>query len=243
MKRIFGVILFMLLVAGFVTANNFEKDHFTTSNGELEITFIGHGTLMMEFNGKVIHIDPVSNFADYSTLPKADLILITHEHGDHLDAKAIDAVKKESTEIVLTRICNKKYTGTAVLKNGEKGVFAGFEIEAVPAYNIKNVRSNGRPFHPKGNGNGYVIRFANKKVYVAGDTENIPEMASLINIDIAFLPMNLPYTMSPEMVADAVKMFHPKILYPYHFGNTDTSILLDILKHQSGTDVRIRKLS
>lgn len=224
-------------------AKEFEKDVFKTSKGNLVITFIGHGTLMMQFDGKTIHIDPVGNLADYSTLPKADLILITHEHGDHLDSKTINLLKKESTEIVLTQVCSDKYKGTRIMKNGDSGTFAGVGIEAVPAYNIKNVRGDGNPFHPKGAGNGYVISFANKKVYVAGDTENIPEMAGLKDIDIAFLPMNLPYTMTPEMVVEATKLFNPKILYPYHFGNSDTNELLDLMKNQTKTEVRIRKMN
>ena len=224
-------------------AQGFEKDIFKTSGGDLAITFIGHGTLMMEFNGTVIHIDPVGNYTDYSKMPKADLILITHEHGDHLDLGAIEKLKKENTEVLLTRICAEKYPAGKIMKNGDSKTFAGLKIDAVPAYNIKNVRSEGNPFHPKGNGNGYVIQFADKRVYVAGDTENIPEMANLKNIDIAFLPMNLPYTMTPEMVVEAVNLFHPKILYPYHFGNTDTKLLIDLMKNQKDTEVRIRKLN
>ncbi|MDB4584915.1 MBL fold metallo-hydrolase, partial [Draconibacterium sp.] len=207
------------------------------------ITFIGHGTLMMELDGKIIHIDPVGRYADYTNLPKADLILITHEHGDHLDLGAIEKVKKESTEVVLTKVCSEKYNGGKIMKNGDSGTFAGFKIDAIPAYNIKNVRSEGNPFHPKGIGNGYVIQFGDKKVYVAGDTENIPEMANLKDIDIAFLPMNLPYTMTPEMVADAAKSFKPKVLYPYHYGETDTGKLVELLKNQKDTEVRIRKLN
>jgi len=241
MKNI--LILSVIFTSAIVSqAQEFEKDVFTMSQGKLEITFIAHGTLMMDFNGKVIHIDPVSMFADYTKMPKADLILITHEHGDHLNAKAIDAVKKDGTEIVLTPVCNEKYKGTAVLKNGESGVFSGIKVDAVPAYNIKNEREPGKPFHPKGAGNGYVLHFGDTKVYVAGDTENIPEMAQLKDIDIAFLPMNLPYTMTPEMVADAAKMFNPKILYPYHFGETNADELLELMKGEEVTEVRIRNL-
>ena len=244
MKRL-KILFFIsvLFVAAQSQAAEFEKDVIKTSAGDLTITFIGHGTLMMEFEGKVIHIDPVSWYADYGTMPKADLILITHDHGDHLDAKALDAVKKEGTNIVLPEKCNEKYKGTDVMKNGDTKVFGEITVEAVPAYNIKHERSPGNPFHPKGEGNGYVIRFGNKKVYVAGDTENIPEMANLKAIDVAFLPMNLPYTMTPEMCADAARMFKPKILYPYHFGETDTSILVDLLKGNPEIEVRIRKLS
>ena len=116
------------------------------------------------------------------------------------------------------------------------------EIEAVPAYNIVHMRSEGVPYHGKGVGNGYVIKFSDKKVYVAGDTENIPEMKSLDKIDIAFLPMNLPYTMTPEMAADAAKAFNPKTLYPYHYGETDTSKIVSLMKDVPGVEVRIRKL-
>lgn len=243
MKSIFMLLAVFVFISFDLSANDFEKDTFKTSKGDLSITFIGHGTLMMEFDGKVIHIDPVSWYADYAKMPKADLVLITHEHGDHLDAKAIEAIKKESTEIVLTKICSEKYKGTAIMKNGDSGIYANLKVDALPAYNIKNTRSDGSPFHPKGNGNGYVIYFGDKKVYVAGDTENIPEMADLKNIAIAFLPMNLPYTMNPKMVADAAKMFKPKILYPYHFGETNTSELLDLLKDENDIEVRIRKLN
>ncbi|MCY1720610.1 MBL fold metallo-hydrolase [Prolixibacteraceae bacterium Z1-6] len=243
MKHIILTTLSIIVLTFILNATNFEKDVFKTSKGNLEITFIGHGTLMMTFNGLVIHVDPVSQYADYTTMLKADLVLITHEHGDHLDASAIDAVKKANTEIVQTKICAEKYSGTAVLKNGESGTFAGLKVEAVPAYNIKHERAPGKPFHPKGNGNGYLIHFGDKTVYVAGDTENTPEMKKLKGIDIAFLPMNLPYTMTPEMVADAAKAFKPKIVYPYHFGNTDTAQLLELLKDEKDIEVRLRKLN
>jgi L-ascorbate metabolism protein UlaG (beta-lactamase superfamily) len=242
MKNSFILICSLFLTVG-LSAGNFTKDTFKTSGGQLEITFVGHGTLMFTYAGKVIHIDPVSQFADYNEMPKADLILITHEHGDHLDANAIDAIKKVNTEIVQTQTCAEKYNGTAVLKNGESGTFAGLKVEAVPAYNIKHERAPGQPFHPKGTGNGYIIHFGNKAVYVAGDTENIPEMKTLKDIDIAFLPMNLPYTMTPEMVANAAKSFKPKVLYPYHFGDTDTNILLELLKDEKQVEVRVRKLN
>jgi L-ascorbate metabolism protein UlaG (beta-lactamase superfamily) len=128
------------------------------------------------------------------------------------------------------------------MKNGDTKTVQGFKIEAVPAYNLVHMRSPGMPFHPKGVGNGYIISFGETKVYIAGDTENTPEMKKLKGIDIAFLPMNLPYTMTPEMVADAAKAFRPKILYPYHFGNTDTAKLIELLKGEKDIEVRIRKL-
>jgi L-ascorbate metabolism protein UlaG (beta-lactamase superfamily) len=175
-------------------------------------------------------------------MPKADLIIVTHEHGDHLDPEVIKTIRKTETEMVLTEICSQRVDGGIVMKNGDTKTVKGLKIEAVPAYNIAHKRQNGQPYHPKGNGNGYVITFGDKRVYVAGDTENIPEMKKLEDIDVAFLPMNLPYTMSPEMVADAAKAFRPKILYPYHFGDTDTSELVELLKAEKDIEVRIRDM-
>ena len=125
---------------------------------------------------------------------------------------------------------------------GEADTVDSIRIEAVPAYNIVNRRPDGTPFHPRGTGNGYVLTFGDTRVYVAGDTENIPEMKALKNIDIAFLPVNLPYTMSPEMAADAARAFRPKILYPYHYGETDLSKLKDALGSERDIEIRIRDM-
>jgi len=219
-----------------------ETDVIKTSGGDLTITFIGHGTLMLAFGGQIIHVDPVSREADYATMPKADIILVTHEHGDHLDPAAIATVRKEGTAIVLTERCAAAVPGGTVMKNGDVRTVGGLRIEAVPAYNLVHKRPTGEPFHPRGSGNGYVVTFADTRVYVAGDTENIPEMKALKDIAVAFLPMNLPYTMTPEMVADAAKGFRPKILYPYHFGKTDTAELVRLLAGEKGIEVRIRKM-
>jgi len=217
-------------------------DLIKTSKGDLEMHFVGHGTLMFKFNGTVIHIDPVSTYADYSTMPKADLVLVSHEHGDHFDAKALDAVKKESTKFYTIKAVADKVAWAETVKAGDILAPNGdFSVEIVPAYNIVNVRAPGQPYHQKDNGVGFVFTFGDTRVYVAGDTENTPEMKALKNIDVAFLPMNLPYTMTPEMVADAAKAFKPAILYPYHFGETDTNQLVQLLK-DSGVEVRIRAL-
>jgi L-ascorbate metabolism protein UlaG (beta-lactamase superfamily) len=219
-----------------------ETDSIKTSQGDLKITFIGHGTLVFEYGGKVIHVDPWGKLADYSKLPKADLILITHEHPDHLDLDAIKKIKTDKTVVILTKNCISKGATGEVMNNGDTKTVAGIKIEAVPAYNLVHKRDTGQPFHPKGEGNGYVLTFGDKKVYVAGDTKNTPEVKALKGIDIAFLPMNLPYTMTPEMVADAAKAFKPKILYPYHTGDTDLSKLTALMKGVDGVEVRLRKM-
>ncbi len=221
----------------------FETDVIQTSTGELEITFLGHGSLMFTFGEKVIHVDPFSRVADYSTLPKADLIMITHEHQDHLDAEALASICTENTDIVLTQLCDQQIEGGIVMRNGDMSVVQGLSIEAVPAYNLLHTRESGDPFHPCGDGNGYVITFGDLRVYVAGDSENTPEMMNLRNIDIAFLPMNLPYTMTLEMVAEAARVMQPRILYPYHFGGSDTSELAQLLEDQPEIDVRIRNMA
>lgn len=221
----------------------FETDVIQTSSGELEITFLGHGSLMFALGEKVIHVDPFSRVADYSTLPKADLILITHEHRDHLDAEALASIRTKNTDIVLTELCEEQVEGGIVMRNGDMSVIQGIPIEAVPAYNLIHTRESGDPFHPYGQGNGYIITLGDQRVYIAGDSENTPEMMTLSNIDIAFLPMNLPYTMTPQMVASAAVTMKPRILYPYHFGSTDTSQLIDLMRDQSETEVRIRNLA
>jgi len=237
-----GTVLVFVLAATAVSAAGYQSDKFKTSKGDLVITFLGHGTLMMTFGGKTIHIDPVASMADYSKLPKADLVLVCHEHSDHLDLKAIDKIKKPDTQFMSTETVAKKLPGTGVMKNGDTKTIMGLKIEAVPAYNLVHMRSPGLPYHPRGVGNGYVVTFGDKRVYIAGDTENTPEMKALKGIDIAFLPMNLPYTMTPEMVADAAMAFRPKVLYPYHYGKTDPQKLVELLNGDKDIEVRIRNL-
>ncbi|NJD22331.1 MAG: MBL fold metallo-hydrolase [Melioribacter sp.] len=243
MKNLISIIILLLTVNILIAQNSFQTDIIKTSDGDLKITFVGHGTLIFEFKNVVTHVDPFGRLADYTKLPKADLILITHEHGDHLDPKAIESITMADTKLFCNEASLLKAVEGTVLKNGEKTSYKEIKIEAVPAYNIINKRETGEAFHPKGNGNGYVLTFANVKVYIAGDTENVPEMKNLKGIDIAFLPMNLPYTMTPAMVADAVKMFNPKILYPYHYGNTNVNDIVRLLKDKKDCEVRVRKMN
>ena len=219
-----------------------EKDAIPTSAGPVEITFVGHGSLFFRFEGRVFHVDPYGKLADYAALPKADVVLLTHAHGDHLDPAALAAVRTETTKLVVAPACKGKVEGATVLPNGEATTVAGVRVEAVPAYNLVAKRPDGSPFHPKGEGNGYVLTFGKTRVYVAGDTENVPEMKALEGIDVAFLPMNLPYTMTPEMVADAARAFRPRVLYPYHFGDTDPQKLVSLLADEKGIEVRVRKM-
>ena len=241
--------MFIILLVGAILSTplsgQYKSDVIKTSEGELEMFFIGHGTLMFKFNELVIHIDPVMREADYATMPDADLVLVTHEHGDHLDMTAINHIMKEDTRVVMTETCMEQledFTAT-VMRNGEGGSLHGIGVRAIPAYNIVNTRSNGNPYHPKGVGNGYILSFGETNVLIGGDTENIPEIKNLkYDIAVAFLPMNLPYTMTPEMVADAALAFQPGILYPYHYGQTDPQELVRLLKDEKGIEVRVRDL-
>jgi L-ascorbate metabolism protein UlaG (beta-lactamase superfamily) len=227
------------------TQTKYETDIMPTSQGDLILTFLGHGTLMLTFDNKHIHVDPFSRVADYAKadLPQADIVLITHEHRDHLDLEALQHVRTEHTAVVVTENCAAQVEDGIVMHNGDTQTIKGIIIEAVPAYNIVHQRENGQPFHPKGAGNGYILTFGDKRVYIAGDTENTPEMKTLRDIDCAFLPMNLPYTMTPEMVADAVRAFRPRIVYPYHYGNTDPTQLVTLFEDEPDIEVRIRPMA
>lgn len=234
------IFLILTLTVSLIShAQNFSSDVYETTKGNLTISFIGHGTLMFQFDGKTIQVDPWSKLADYSALPKADLILITHAHGDHLDTAAIRKTSKAGTVLIVTSEVAGKINRGEVMKNGDSKTVLGLTVDAVPAYNSTPGRER---FHLKGRDNGYVIHFGNKKVYVAGDTEDIPEMAQLKDIDIAFLPVNQPYTMLPEQVVKAVELFHPAVLYPYHFGETDMNTLQELLKPFSTTKLIIKQM-
>jgi L-ascorbate metabolism protein UlaG (beta-lactamase superfamily) len=235
------VLILLAMINPAFSQDSPEFDKFPTSVGNVEIHFIGHGSLMFKINGYVIHIDPARSNGNYDFLPKADMILVTHEHGDHFDPQLIADLKKEGTLLLCNENSAKKVNWALPMKAGDRQELNNIIVEAVPAYNLVNQSSPGNPYHPKGVGVGYILTIGGKRFYIAGDTENTPEMKALKNIYVAFLPMNLPYTMTPEMVADAALAFRPKILYPYHFGDTDTNKIVELLKG-SGIDVRIRKL-
>jgi len=242
--RLFAILIMTLLSFHSLNAKNetYVSDTFKTKhNREVKITFIKHGSLQIAYDNLSIQVDPTFMFADYSTFPKADVILITHEHEDHLDPKAIKALTKENTVLVMNESSAKK-SGNAkakIMKNGDKMELPNqITLEAVPAYNSTPGREQ---FHPRSRDNGYVLTIDGLKIYIAGDTEDIPEMKNLKNIDVAFLPVNQPYTMTVTQAVNAAKMFSPKVLYPYHFGNTDVKPLKDALKG-SGIEVRLREM-
>ena len=227
-----------------------ELDSFAAGKDvAVDIFSIKHGSLAARAAGKWIYFDPVTAGAqpvtDYTDLPKADYIFVTHNHGDHLDSLAIAQLLKEGTKIICNPGSAEKVASVTVeginapvvaaLANGESFETAeGWKIDAVPAYNISEEKQN---FHPKGVGNGYVLTVNDFRLYVAGDTEEIEELSALKDIDVAFLPCNLPFTMTPGQCASAAKMFSPKVLFPYHYGETDLQPLVDLL---SDTDIEVR---
>ena len=205
--------------------------YYTGGKDSLYVTLVGHGSLMFEYRGMIIHVDPYSKVADYSKLPDANLILLTHEHSDHLDITAIEEIATGDTKFIMNKACNDVLGFGEVIGNNEVRSCYPVDILAVPAYNIVHKKPDGEPYHPKGQGNGYLIKFGQTNVYVAGDTENIPEMDDLKNkkIDIAFMPKNLPYTMSDEMFIDAARKVQPTYLYPYHMSEFDKGKIRDAL--------------
>jgi L-ascorbate metabolism protein UlaG (beta-lactamase superfamily) len=242
MKTVLTFLLLLTVTLSHAAEGTVKRDVLKTAAGDVEMLFIGHSSLIMTFQGKVIHFDPWGKMADYTKLPKADLVFLTHDHNDHFDLTALRTIQKKDTLVVLPPICSDRVPEGSIMENGESLTVKGIEVRAVPAYNLVHKRDDGKPYHPKGIGNGYILTFGDKRVYVAGDTENLPEIKALKGIDCAFLPMNVPPTMSPEMVADVAKAMRPKILYPYHYGTTDPTKLIALLKDTPGVEVRIRQL-
>lgn len=233
--------MMMPILLAALSMSELPCDVVPSTTGEVQIVFIGHGTLYFVWQNKVIHVDPWSRLADFAALPKAEVILITHHHRDHLDPAAVAQIRKPETTVILTEKCAAEVQGT-VMKNGDSLTVAGLTVRAVPAYNLLHKRDSGEPFHPKGEGNGYLITFGKLSVYIAGDTENIPEMAALRGrVDIAFLPVNLPYTMDAEMAASAARAITPKILYPYHHNPEQVAKLRQLLAGEP-IEVRIRAM-
>lgn len=212
----------------------------TKDGGKINITLFKHASLAIEYDGLEIYVDPVTKVGDtqidYTTMPKADYILVTHEHWDHLDPVAIQELSKPSTKIILNATSEKQLgKGTIMANNQEMNLADGIILQSVPAYNTTPGREK---FHPKGNGNGYILNIDGTRIYIAGDTEDIPEMAQIKDIDLAFLPVNQPYTMTIDQAEKAALTIKPKILIPYHFSDTPISQLKERLdKDNSGIQV------
>lgn len=217
-----------------------ETDIFTTKSGKLvKIHALMHSSIRIEYDGQEIEVDPCANLrgrtVNYSAMPKADYIFVTHEHFDHYDSATISLLTKGSTQLVMNRRCTEMYGSGKAMKNGDKLQLAdNITVEAVPAYNTTKEHLQ---FHPKGRDNGYILTLDGLRIYFAGDTEDIPEMAKIKDIDIAFLPCNQPYTMTPEQLENAAKMMQPKVLFPYHYSDTDVR---SIAAQLPNIDVRIR---
>ncbi len=195
-------------------------DTFTTSKGPLTVTPIHHAFVMFEWQGKKIMVDPWST----AYLPKADVIFLTDIHADHLDPATLAKVKGDKTIVVGPPTVAEKTKVDTVMKNGDKGDVDGIGVEAVPMYNIERGPEPGKKYHDKGRGNGYVLTFGDTRVYLSGDTECTPEMKALENIDVAFICMNLPYTETAQEAATCTLAFKPKVVFPYHFSQTDPSL-------------------
>ena len=224
-----------------VTTDTYEVDVFKTAQGKVvKFHALMHSCIRIQYDGKEIEIDPVGRLGDrtvdYTAIPNADFIFVTHEHRDHFDGATIRMLTKDGTQLIMNQRCADMYGSGTVMENGKSAMFNGIKVEAVPAYNTTEGRQQ---FHPKGRDNGYILTLDNLRIYIAGDTEDIPEMAAIKDIDIAFLPCNQPYTMTPEQLVRAAKVVKPKVLFPYHYGQTDVSVIPSQLKDE-GIDVRIR---
>ncbi|MBO4812435.1 MAG: MBL fold metallo-hydrolase [Prevotella sp.] len=225
-----------------VATDTYEVDIFKTKSGKtVKFHALVHASIRIEYDGKEIEVDPVTKLGnkviDYAAMPKADYLFVTHEHGDHYNPEAIKLLTGEKTRFITNKRCADMFGAGEVMANGDKLQIADdISVEAVPAYNITEGRTQ---FHPKGRDNGYILTVDGLRIYIAGDTEDIPEMAAINDIDIAFLPCNQPYTMTTAQLVKAAKTVKPKVVFPYHYGQTDLSDVPAQLKDE-GIDVRIR---
>ena len=224
-----------------LTTDTYEVDVFRTKSGKtVKFHALVHASIRIEYDGKEIMIDPVTKLGgrtiDYSTMPKANYIFVTHEHGDHFDREALKLLTGEGTQLITNKRCAEMYGSGEAMVNGQSLMVNGIKVEAVPAYNTTEGHLQ---FHPKGRDNGYILTLDGLRIYIAGDTEDIPEMADIKDIDIAFLPCNQPYTMTAEQLVKAAKVIKPRVVFPYHYGQTDVSVIPPLLKDE-GIDVRIR---
>jgi len=200
-------------------------EEFKTAKGKAVVTPVNHATMVVEWNSIIIYVDPVGQLDWYKSFPKPDVVLLTHIHGDHYKEAVLKEVVGPKTQLVAPPALTGALSGglknkTISLANGASTEKVGFKLDAVASYNTTPPRKR---FHPKGQGNGYILNLGGKRIYISGDTEGTPEMLALKDIDIAFLCMNLPYTMDVAAAANAVKVFKPKVVYPYHSRGQDTA--------------------
>lgn len=242
MKGGLSLLLTLVILGSAFAQRSFPKDTIETQDGPLIIAFVGHASLIFEWKNEVIHIDPSSREANYYELPKATKIFVTHHHGDHCDPASLKAITEDGTKTFISSIAHEKWNQGMVLRPEQTVSIDGITIETLPAYNLVNMRANGQPYHVYGECNSYILNFGGVRIFIGGDTENTPEMKALTNIDIAFLPMNLPFTMTPEMVADAAKAFKPKILYVYHYGKSDLDAIRVLMADEEEVDLRIKRM-
>lgn len=225
-----------------VSTDCYEVDVFQTRSGKVvKFHALIHASIRIEYDGLDIMVDPVTKLGnktiDFTAMPKADYILVTHEHGDHFDKAAIAQLSDDKTQLITNKRCGEMMGYGEMMKNGDKMTLSeDIALEAVPAYNITEGHTQ---FHPKGRDNGFILTIDGLRIYIAGDTEDIPEMADMEDIDIAFMPCNQPYTMTPDQLIKAAKTVKPKVLFPYHYGQTDVSTIPSEL-NDSGIEVRIR---
>jgi L-ascorbate metabolism protein UlaG (beta-lactamase superfamily) len=196
-----------------------QADKIKTSKGELTITPITHGTVAFQWNGKTVYVDPYGGADLFKGLPAPDLVLITDIHGDHLNQQTLDGLDLSKAKIVVPQavadqIAEKNKSQLVIIGNGQSTEQSGISIKAIPMYNLPESADSR---HTKGRGNGYIVNFGGKNIYLSGDTSDIPEMRTLKGIDVAFVCMNLPYTMDVDAAASAVIDFKPGIVYPYHY--------------------------
>lgn len=242
MKMIITSLLTLLGLATACGQQNFEVDSFTTKNGKtVKIHALVHASMRIEYDGREIQIDPVTKLGgktiDYSAMPKADLILVTHEHHDHLDQDAIGKLTQDNTRLITNQRCAEMLGYGTVMANGDRlQLDNDITLEAVPAY---NTTEGHQQFHPKGRDNGFILTLDGLRIYIAGDTEDIPEMADIHDIDIAFLPCNQPYTMTVDQLVNAARTVKPKVLFPYHYSQTDVTGIPGLLE-DDGIETRIR---
>ncbi len=242
MKKIIACLLAMVGLATAYGQGNYETDVFNTKSGKtVKFYALMHASIRIEYDGREIEVDPCAKLrdrtVDYSVMPKADYLFVTHEHGDHYDPQTIKLLTAERTQLIMNQRSTEMYGSGKAMKNGDKMQVADdITVEAVPAYNTTEGRQQ---YHPKDRDNGYILTIDGLRIYIAGDTEDIPEMADIKDIDIAFLPCNQPFTMTTEQLVRAAKVIKPKVVFPYHYGQTDVTNLPSQLQGE-GIDVRIR---